>query len=68
MAMIIDGKAVAERLRAQLAVRIATLDFKPGLVVLRVGEDPASGVYVRNKDKAATPHNQRSFKVRSPKR
>jgi methylenetetrahydrofolate dehydrogenase (NADP+)/methenyltetrahydrofolate cyclohydrolase len=54
MAMIIDGKAVAERLRAQLAARIATLAFKPGLVVLRVGEDPASGVYVRNKDKAAT--------------
>ncbi len=52
--MILDGKAVAERLRTQLAARIATLDFKPGLVVLRVGEDPASGVYVRNKDKAAT--------------
>lgn len=54
MTLIIDGKAVAERLRAGLAARIATLAFKPGLVVLRVGEDPASGVYVRNKDKAAT--------------
>ena len=53
MTQILDGKAVAERLRATLAARIATLDFKPGLVVLRVGEDPASGVYVRNKDKAA---------------
>lgn len=51
--MILDGKALAERLRGHLASRIATLDFKPGLVVLRVGEDPASGVYVRNKDKAA---------------
>jgi len=54
MALILDGKTVAERLRANLAARIATLDYKPGLVVLRVGEDPASGVYVRNKDKAAT--------------
>jgi len=53
MARILDGKALAERLRATLAARIATLNFKPGLVVLRVGEDPASGVYVRNKDKAA---------------
>ena len=52
--MVIDGKAVAERLRGKLAERIAGLSFKPGLVVVRVGEDPASGVYVRNKDRAAT--------------
>lgn len=54
MAQILDGKAVAERLRARLAERVAELSFKPGLVVVRVGEDPASGVYVRNKDRAAT--------------
>ena len=54
MTLVLDGKAVAERLRATLAARIAILDFKPGLVVLRAGEDPASAVYVRNKDKAAT--------------
>ena len=53
MTLILDGKAVAERLRGRLAARIATLAFTPGLVVLRVGEDPASGVYVHNKDKAA---------------
>jgi methylenetetrahydrofolate dehydrogenase (NADP+)/methenyltetrahydrofolate cyclohydrolase len=51
---ILDGKALAERLRGKLAERIAGLSFKPGLVVVRVGEDPASGVYVRNKDRAAT--------------
>jgi methylenetetrahydrofolate dehydrogenase (NADP+) / methenyltetrahydrofolate cyclohydrolase len=50
---IIDGKAVAERLRGQLADHIATLSFRPGLRVVRVGDDPASGVYVRNKDRAA---------------
>ena len=53
-ARILDGAALAARLRETLAQRIATLGFAPGLVVLRVGDDPASGVYVRNKDRAAT--------------
>lgn len=52
-ARILDGKALGAKLRAGLAARIATLPFKPGLRVVRVGEDPASGVYVRNKDRAA---------------
>ena len=52
-ARILDGKALGARLRAGLAARIATLPFKPGLRVVRVGDDPASGVYVRNKDRAA---------------
>ena len=53
MARIIDGKAVAERLRADIAARVRALPFRPGLRVVRVGDDPASGVYVRNKDRAA---------------
>ena len=53
MGVVLDGKAVALRLRHGLAQRIAGLPFRPGLVVVRVGEDPASGVYVRNKDRAA---------------
>ena len=52
-ATLIDGKAVAAGLRRDIAARAATLPFRPGLRVVRVGEDPASGVYVRNKDKAA---------------
>src|SRR3954469_25102456 len=52
-ARIIDGKAVAGRLRGPLAERIAKLPFCPGLRVVRVGDDPASGVYVRSKDRAA---------------
>jgi methylenetetrahydrofolate dehydrogenase (NADP+)/methenyltetrahydrofolate cyclohydrolase len=52
-AKLLDGKALAGRLRSVLAARIAAFAWKPGLVVVRVGEDPASGVYVRNKDKAA---------------
>lgn len=53
MTAIIDGKAVAAALRQDIAARVAGLGFRPGLRVVRVGEDPASGVYVRNKDKAA---------------
>ncbi|GAA0575757.1 bifunctional methylenetetrahydrofolate dehydrogenase/methenyltetrahydrofolate cyclohydrolase FolD [Craurococcus roseus] len=52
-ARVIDGKAVAQRLRARVAERVAALPFRPGLRVVRVGDDPASGVYVRNKDRAA---------------
>jgi methylenetetrahydrofolate dehydrogenase (NADP+)/methenyltetrahydrofolate cyclohydrolase len=52
-ARIIDGKAIAAALRARLAVQVASLPFRPGLAVVLVGEDPASAVYVRNKDRAA---------------
>lgn len=52
-ARIIDGKAVAAALRAELAGRVAGLGFRPGLRVVRVGEDPASVVYVRTKERAA---------------
>ena len=52
-ARIIDGKAIAAGLRAEVAARVAVLPFQPGLAVVLVGEDPASTVYVRNKDRAA---------------
>jgi methylenetetrahydrofolate dehydrogenase (NADP+)/methenyltetrahydrofolate cyclohydrolase len=52
-ARLIDGKAVAETLRADLAVRVASLPYRPGLTVIVLGDDPASLTYVRNKDKAA---------------
>lgn len=55
--MIIDGKLFAEGLRAKLAEQIAVLKQEhgviPGLTVVLVGEDPASQVYVRNKQKFA---------------
>ena len=50
--MIIDGKAIAKDLRAELRDEVAALGFKPGLAVILVGDDPASAVYVRNKIKA----------------
>jgi methylenetetrahydrofolate dehydrogenase (NADP+)/methenyltetrahydrofolate cyclohydrolase len=49
---IIDGKAIASFLRAELKEKIAKLNTKPGLAVIIVGEDPASKIYVRNKIKA----------------
>jgi methylenetetrahydrofolate dehydrogenase (NADP+) / methenyltetrahydrofolate cyclohydrolase len=52
-ARLIDGKAVAARLRAAVASRARALGVTPGLRVVRVGDDPASVVYVRNKDRAA---------------
>jgi methylenetetrahydrofolate dehydrogenase (NADP+)/methenyltetrahydrofolate cyclohydrolase len=52
-AMVLDGKAVAARVRAEVKVRAAAFsrawDRAPGLAVVRVGSDPASAVYVRNK-------------------
>jgi methylenetetrahydrofolate dehydrogenase (NADP+) / methenyltetrahydrofolate cyclohydrolase len=56
-AQIIDGKAIAESVRDEITQRAAKLLEKsgkqPGLAVVLVGEDPASQVYVRNKDRAA---------------
>lgn len=53
VAFTIDGKAVAQGLRQQIAATIKGLAYKPGLAVILVGADPASQVYVRNKSKAA---------------
>ncbi|MDP6839585.1 MAG: bifunctional methylenetetrahydrofolate dehydrogenase/methenyltetrahydrofolate cyclohydrolase FolD [Planctomycetota bacterium] len=56
-AIIIDGKATAGAVREELARCVAELKDRgvhPGLAVVLVGEDPASQVYVRNKDRAAS--------------
>ena len=52
-ARIIDGRVLAASLRAELARRVAQLRYRPALAVVLVGEDPASAVYVRGKDRAA---------------
>jgi methylenetetrahydrofolate dehydrogenase (NADP+) / methenyltetrahydrofolate cyclohydrolase len=61
-ARIIDGKATAAAIRARLTQHIATLGFRPGLTVVLVGDDPASAVYVRSKDRAA---NEAGIAVRT---
>lgn len=50
--MIIDGKAAAAALRAEIAGDVARLERAPGLAVVLVGDDPVSAVYVRSKGKA----------------
>jgi len=52
-ATMIDGKSAAAALRAEIAARVAALPYRPGLAVVLVGDDPASAVYVRSKDRAA---------------
>ena len=52
-ARLIDGKTVAAALRAEVADKVRAAGFTPGLAVVLVGEDPASSVYVRTKDRAA---------------
>lgn len=53
---IIDGKAISAEIRLELAERTEKLKndlgIVPGLAVIMVGDDPASAVYVRNKEKA----------------
>ncbi|HXF45488.1 MAG TPA: bifunctional methylenetetrahydrofolate dehydrogenase/methenyltetrahydrofolate cyclohydrolase FolD [Burkholderiaceae bacterium] len=70
-ARLIDGKALAAQVRAELAPRIAALaarGVRPGLAVLLVGDDPASAIYVRNKVKACEETGIRSFFEHLPAR
>lgn len=64
---VIDGKAVASRLRAELKEKISNGEIAPGLAVIIVGEDPASQVYVRNKIKACAELGIRSYSYELPK-
>lgn len=66
MAIIIDGKATAKKLRQQVAQQAALLPRKPGLAVILVGEDPASQIYVRNKEKDCALCGFESFETRLP--
>ena len=63
---IIDGKAIASELRAELKLKIEQSDEKPGLAVIIVGEDPASQIYVRNKIKACGELGIRSYAYELP--
>ena len=58
MAKLIDGRALARQIRQELKEDILTLrnqhNLVPGLTVILVGDDPASHVYVRNKERACS--------------
>jgi methylenetetrahydrofolate dehydrogenase (NADP+) / methenyltetrahydrofolate cyclohydrolase len=51
-ATLMDGKAVATTIRAEVGREVATLDRPVGLATVLVGEDPASQIYVRRKEEA----------------
>ncbi|HFI0447004.1 bifunctional methylenetetrahydrofolate dehydrogenase/methenyltetrahydrofolate cyclohydrolase [Streptococcus suis] len=67
---VIDGKALAAKMQAALAEKTAQLKAEkgliPGLVVILVGENPASQVYVRNKERSALAAGFKSEVVRVP--
>ena len=69
-AAVIDGRAFAARIRAQVAGHVARLraghGLRPGLAVVLVGEDPASEVYVRNKGAQTREAGMASFEHRLP--
>lgn len=69
-AEIIDGKAFAAKVREKVAVHVARLkadhNIQPGLAVVLVGEDPASEVYVRNKNRQTVEVGMNSFEHKLP--
>jgi methylenetetrahydrofolate dehydrogenase (NADP+)/methenyltetrahydrofolate cyclohydrolase len=69
-AAVLDGKAVAARVRAEVALRAAAFAQQnsrpPGLAVVKVGANPASAVYVRNKRLACAEVGIESFSLDAP--
>ncbi len=68
-AQIIDGKTISERLREDMKAEVAAMSekgMKPCLAVIIVGEDPASKVYVRNKERACRQLGMDSILLRLP--
>jgi len=51
-ATLVDGKSLAEQIRADIKQTVRTLNFKPKLAVVLVGEDVASQIYVKKKQQA----------------
>ncbi|MFM1589175.1 tetrahydrofolate dehydrogenase/cyclohydrolase catalytic domain-containing protein, partial [Streptococcus mutans] len=68
MTEIIDGKALAQKLQLHLANKVEQMKEKhglvPGLVVILVGDNPASQVYVRNKERSAIKAGFKSETIR----
>ena len=68
-AEIIDGAAIARRIRGEAAAEVAALatrGVRPGLAVVLVGDDPASAVYVRSKGRACEEAGMHSVTLRLP--
>ncbi len=65
-ARIIDGKAIAAGVRADVAAAVKALPSQPALAVVLVGDNPASHVYVSSKVKMTTEAGMRSVEIRLP--
>ena len=59
--ILIDGKAIAAQVRAEVAEAVARLDRQPGLATVLVGDDPASAIYVANKRRQTAEVGMRSI-------
>ena len=66
MATIIDGKALAAKMRREIAEEVKALPRKPGMAVILVGDDPASRLYVSNKEKDCAECGFLSFEYKLP--
>lgn len=69
-ATVIDGKAIAARVRAEVAQGVRAFTERtgrvPGLATVLVGDDPASAIYVSGKQRASAQAGMRAFDVRLP--
>ena len=65
-AVIIDGKALAASLRAEISSEVKKLPCSIGLAVVMVGDNPSSAIYVRNKEKACAEAGITSRTVHMP--
>ena len=69
-AQLIDGVAIGQTIKEEIAKEVATLveekGCQPGLAVILVGDDQASATYVRNKEKQATKVGMKSEVIRMP--
>jgi methylenetetrahydrofolate dehydrogenase (NADP+)/methenyltetrahydrofolate cyclohydrolase len=65
-ATIMDGKALAVRIREEVAAEVAELEGELGLATVLVGDDPASHVYIASKHKAATEAGMHPQDIRLP--
>lgn len=66
MAEILDGKALAKKIRRAVKDEIKQIGYQPGITVVLAGEDPASQVYVNTKHKTATRLGMKSDTIKLP--
>lgn len=67
MTILLDGKSLSEKIITSLKDDIVNLKIKPGLTVILVGEDKASEIYVKNKEKVSKKIGINSNVIRLPK-